>query len=395
MSNGHYKMPDGLAKKMPEDVVICILLRLPMKSLLRFNCVSKTCHILLQSSTFINLHLNRATTVTDEFILLKRSFKEDINQYKTIFSFLSGGGDNYLNPIFPDLNVPYMTDTRSIIFDQLIGPCNGLIALMDNVNTVIFNPSTRNIRLLLSSPFDRPKGFHRYIRCLGFGFDSVVNDYKVIRISEFLKDDRYGYIQVEEENVEIYELGIDCWRELDHVDQQLPVIHWLPCSQIFYKGIFHWIAHTVILCFDMSTEIFYTMRMPDTSHNFRIEPHRSLVILNESLTLICYPSVVPVIDPTEDLIEIWIMKDYDVYESWIKKYTIRGLPIKIPLAVWKHNLLLFQSRTGFLMTYDINADDVKEFNLQGCCKSMRAIVYKANLTKIPRGSENGEQVQKF
>ncbi|XP_060191309.1 F-box protein CPR1-like [Lycium barbarum] len=388
-------MSDGFTKKLAYDVVICILLRLPVKSLLRFKCVSKTCYTLLQSSSFINLHLNHTTTVTDEFVLLKRSFKEDVNKYKTVFSFFSGDGEDYVNPFFSDIDVPHMMGDYSLIFDQLIGPCNGLIALMDGLRTVIFNPSTRNIRLLPPSPFDRPKGFHRYNKCIGFGFDSIVNDYKVIRISEFLKDDLYGNVEVEEENVEIYELGIDCWRELDYVDQELPIMHWLPCSQMFYKGTCHWIAERAILCFDMSTEIFRNMRMPDICPNFRCEPYYSLVILNESLTLICYPSVVPVIDPTEDLIEIWIMKDYDLYESWIKKCIIRDLPIEIPLAVWKDNLLLFQNRRGFLMTYNLKADDVMEFNLHGCSQSMRVTIYKENMAKIPRGSENGTQVQKF
>nr|BAJ24873.1 S-locus linked F-box protein type-5 [Petunia x hybrida] len=387
------KMPHGIMKKLPEDVILCIFLRIPVKSLMRFKCVSKNYYTLLQSTTFINLHLNRTTTVKDEFILLKRSFKEDINQYKTIFSFLSGDGDHdYLNPIFSDFDVPNMTDTQSIIFDQLIGPCHGLIALMDDFTTIIFNPSTRIFRLLPPSPFDRPKGYHRSIKCLGFGFDSVVNDYKVVRISEFLKDDCYGYVQVEEENVEIYELGIDCWRELDHVYQQFPTIFWVPCSQIFYMGTFHWICQRVILCFNMSTEIFHHIRMPDPCHNIR---NHSLVILNKSLTLICYRSVAPTSDPIEDLMEIWILKDYDVSESWVKKYTIRSLPIKIPLAIWQDNLLLFQNRSGYLMVYDLRTDNVKELNIHGCPESMRVTVYKENLTIIPSGSESSTPVHKF
>ncbi|XP_049388877.1 F-box protein CPR1-like [Solanum stenotomum] len=380
----------------PNDVSNFILLMLPVKSLLRFKCVSRAFNTILESSTFVNIHLNRTITIKDELILLKRSFKEDCEQYKTIFSFLSGEIDDYLNPVFPDLDVPYMTDTNSIVFDQLVGPCNGLIALMDSLTVVIFNPSTRHFRFLPPSPFRSPKGVHRYVKCVGFGFDSVVNDYKVVRICELLKDDCYGYIQVEKENVEIYELGIDCWRELDWVDQQFPILNWLPCSQIFYNGTCHWIAHTVILCFDVSGELFRTMEMPNTRHNYVNGPNYSLVIQNESLTFICYPSVLPANDPLEDLTEIWIMKYYNVHDSWIKKYTIRGLSIEIPLALWKTHLFLFQRKNGCLMFYDLNSEEVKGLNIHGCPNSMRVAVYKENLTAIPRGNKTtSTQLQKF
>lgn len=129
--------------------------------------------------------------------------------------------------------------------------------------------------------------------------------------------------------MEVYELGIDSWRELDHVDPPLPVFVWSPCSQVFYKGSFHWFANRVILCFDMSTEIFRNMKTPNT-HDCSNRKRYSLINLNESLTLICYPCLVPVIDPTKDLMGIWMMIDYDVYDSWIQKYKIRGLPIETP-----------------------------------------------------------------
>ncbi|XP_049382596.1 F-box protein CPR1-like [Solanum stenotomum] len=387
-------MMDGTTKKLSQDVAIVILLRLSVKCLLRYKCVSKEYYTLIQSSTFMGLHFNRISTLKYELVLLKHSFKEDIEQYKTILSFLSDDGNDYLNHTFLDLDLPYMTSRYSVFQDQLVGRCHGLIALMNDITTVLFNPSTRNYRLLPPSPFDCPQGLHQCIRSVGFGFDSVVNDYKFVRISEFLKDDRYGYIEEVDEKIEVYELGIDCWRELDHVDQGLPKLYWSPCSQMFYKGAFHWIDQDIILCFDISTEIFRNMNIPDTYHYYN-DPFYSLIILNKSLTLICYPSILPVIDPTEDLIEIWIMKDYDVYESWIKKYTLRSLSMECPLAVWKDNFLLFQGNSGCLISYDLNSDEIKELNLHGCERSMRAVVYKESLASIPRGSENSTQVHKF
>nr|AIK66459.1 S6a-locus F-box type-12 protein [Petunia integrifolia subsp. inflata] len=395
-----YKMPDGIIMKLHQDIIIYMLLRLPVKFLLRFKCISKYCYTLTKSSTFINIHHNRATTSDDEYILFKRSFKEDVERYKGIFSFLSGNNGDDLNCTFPDLDVPNMTSLYSITQDKLIGPCHGLVAVMNVSSTILLNPATRKYRLLPSSPFGVPKGFYRNIENGGFGFDSVVNDYKVFRISEVYTEDSFGYPEEGERKVEVYELGIDVWRELDHVDQQLPKLFWMT-SSMPYNGTYHWLItlsyehKLILLCFDMSTEIFRYITTPNTRY-FSSGTRHSLVLLNDCLSFICHPFLGPEIDPTKDFIDIWMMKDYNVYESWINIYTIRVLPIhEFPLAIWKDSLLFFQGKTGYLMSYDLNTEEVKELNLNGCKRSMRAIVYKESLAPIPEGSESSTQVHNF
>uniref|UniRef100_M1AK39 Class S F-box protein n=2 Tax=Solanum tuberosum TaxID=4113 RepID=M1AK39_SOLTU len=374
-------------KKYPEDVIIHILLRLPVKFILRFKCVSKTFYTLIQSSNFINLHFNRTTISTYNNILLKRSFKEDIQRFKAIFSFISTTGNDNPKFVYPDLDVPYTISVISVDNDLLIDSRHGLIALMNPETTILYNVSTRNYILLPPSPFDIPKGFYESIESGGFGFDSVVNDFKVFRISEVFKEDGYGYIEDGKKKVEVYEVGIDIWRELDHVNnQQLPTLCWLN-SSVSFKGVYHWIAffegEDKILCLDMTTEIFRNMQIPDSGNYYNGTLH-SLLLLNESLSLLCYPCEESLVDPTTSLMEIWIMKDYNIYESWIRKFTIIGLPTDSPLAVWKDYILLFQSKSGYLMSFDLHSNEIKEVNIHGCKKSMRAINYKECLTPIPR-----------
>ncbi|KAF3642205.1 hypothetical protein FXO37_22630 [Capsicum annuum] len=259
----------GILKKYPEDVVIQMLLRLHVKFLLRFKCVSQIFYTLIQSSIFISLYLHQSKTSSNDNILLKRSFKEDIEKYKAIFSFLSIDAEKYLKAIYVDLDVPYIIRHYSIDNDHLIGPRHGLIALMDPSNTILFNPSTRKCRLLPSSPFDVPNGYYRSIECGGFALDSIFNDFKDFRISRVYMEDRYGYPEEGEKKVEVYEIGIDIWRELDHVDNNLPRLFWLT-SSILYKGTYHWITTSeeldqMILCFDVGTEIFRSMKTPYTN----------------------------------------------------------------------------------------------------------------------------------
>lgn len=352
-------------KKLSEDVVIYILLRLVVKSLMRFNCISKTFYTLIQSSSFVNLYLYRTTTSNDEFVFFKRCFEQENNRYKTILSFFSGDVDDYLNPIFQDLDATHLTSTFTFNHDQLIGPCHGLITLMDSANTVLINPSMRNYTLLPPNPLGCEKDFYCSIQGVGFGFDSIANDYKVVRISIIYMVDRDDYPQEMERRVDIYDMSVDSWRELDHeVGQQLTMFCCVSCSQMFYRGVCHWVASQdideyVILCFEMSTEIFHSLKILETCHLID-GPACKLMLLHDSLTLVYHPYSEPMISVEKDIINIWIMKDYNVYESWIKKYTIRGLLIEFPLAVWKGYLLLFQSRSGCLMSYNLNSSVVKD-----------------------------------
>ncbi|OIT39436.1 PREDICTED: F-box protein CPR30-like [Nicotiana attenuata] len=378
-------MVNGSINKLPEDLVYCILLRFPVKSLMRFKCISQVWYHFIQSTTFINLHLNRTTSVEDEFILFKYSIKEDAEEFKNVLSFLSGHDDDALNPLFPDVDVSYMASNCSCTFFPLIGPCNGLIALTDSITTILINPATRNFRLLPPSPFGCPYGYHRSVEALGFVFDSIANDYKIVRLSEVFWDPLNDYPGPKESKVDIYDLSIDSWRELDC--EQLPLIDRVPCAETFYKEAVHWFGTIyltmVILCFDVSTEVFRNMKMPRT---FILDNAQfpGLVILSESLTLICYPNP-SAIDHMQKVTHIWVMKEYGVSESWILKDIIRLPPIEYPLDIWKNNLLLFQSKSGLLISYNLNSDEVKELKLNGVPGSMSVKVYKESLTSIPRG----------
>nr|BAQ18925.1 S5-locus linked F-box protein type-10 [Petunia x hybrida] len=374
-------MLDWTMKELPQDVVIYIFVMLPVKSLLRFKCTCKTfCHI-IKSSTFINLHLNHTTNFNDELVLLKRSFETDeYNFYKSILSFLFAKEDYDFKPISPDVEIPHLTTTAACICHRLIGPCNGLIVLTDSLTTIVFNPATLKYRLIPPCPFGIPRGFRRSISGIGFGFDSDANNYKVVRLSEVYKEpcDK-------EMKVDIYDFSVDSWREL--LGQDVPFVFWFPCAEILYKRNFHWFAFAddvVILCFDMNTEKFHNMGMPDACH-FADGKSYGLVILFKCMTLICYPDPMPS-SPTEKLTDIWIMKEYGEKESWIKRCSIRLLP-ESPLAVWKDEILLLHSKMGHLIAYDLNSNEVQELDLHGYPESFRIIIYRESLTAIPRNND--------
>lgn len=198
-------MAVGIMKKFPEDVMMYLLTRLQVKSLLRLKYVSKAWCALIKSSTFINIHLNRTTTAKDEFILLKRSFREEPNKYQSTLSFLFDVDDQIdRRTVFPDLDVPYLTTNCACISLRVLGPCRGLIVLTDSEIIVLFNPTTRNYRLLPPSTYICPFGFYEDIEGVAFVFDSIVNDYKVTRISEVIGNPPFYDFHDTEWRVEVY-----------------------------------------------------------------------------------------------------------------------------------------------------------------------------------------------
>ncbi|NP_001310392.1 F-box/kelch-repeat protein At3g06240-like [Solanum pennellii] len=370
-------MMDRIMKVLPQDVVIYIFLMLPVKSLLRFKCTCKTFCNIINSSTFIHLHLHCSN---DELILFKHSIKqEEDDLFKNILSFLSSEENCFdFKAVSPDFDVPEVTTTSACVFVQVIGPCNGLIAITDSFATILFNPTTRHYRSIPACPFGIPKRYRRSISGIGFGYDSIQNDYKFIRISEVYED----YMD-KDMKVDIFDLSTDCWRELN--GQQVPLVFWTSCSEILYNNACHWFASTddtIILCFEMNTEEFYHLQLPESCHWYDGKSD-GLIIVNNCLSYIRYPD--PLSDrPAEVLIDIWIMKEYNKRESWIKRCSIGPITIDTPLAVLKGDLLLLQTKNGDVIGYDLNSHEIRDLNLYGYPRSWRVVIYKESLTPIPR-----------
>ncbi|XP_068331656.1 F-box/kelch-repeat protein At3g23880-like [Pyrus communis] len=153
----------------------------------------------------------------------------------------------------------------------MVGTCNGLICLADNEDlrdkdapTIIWNPSVRKYVILPSPNIKKSnfKGTHTYF----FGYDSLTNDYKVLRIVTVRKS-LLG--------VKVYSLAKGCWTSLSAAATAVfptYLCSWLLSNSkdAFFNDAMHWILprdkdskERLIVSFDFGTELFHEIAMPE------------------------------------------------------------------------------------------------------------------------------------
>ncbi|KAG8388460.1 hypothetical protein BUALT_Bualt02G0128100 [Buddleja alternifolia] len=205
---------------VPEEIIIEILLRLPVKSLLKFKCVSKSWFVLISSYEFAKSHLKLSTKndiyAHDRlvFVLGSKLLPMDIYTCSLQSVFECSASNGYVCPV-TDANLP----VHRVSFDYpyeandwiwLEGSCNGLVCVSLSVSTLIlWNPATRKLKALPDSGIDLSSDY--YGLTYGFGFDELHDDYKVV---EFFRFDRHmSEIEIQ---VKVYSLRTNSWKILSN-----------------------------------------------------------------------------------------------------------------------------------------------------------------------------------
>ena len=302
---------------LPHEVVREILLSLPVKSLIRFRCVSKSCNSLITSSDFIDSHLTRSHSLpsnsssnsNNTLIVRDLATKPNVHQYRLFHN------DSFDRT--EHLEFPLTTRRRSRIHKcMFIGYVNGLFCLYEKERFILCNPSIRKCIIL-------PKHCIKIktdgnVQChSAFGFDSRTNDYKVVIIA--LPDNPY-YMKKKPTLVEVYSLSEGSWKIIDASTSFPPNIRFngYNCPAASLNGAIHFTVQVMpnsnesaFLSFDLRDEVFHVISLPDS-----IATHGwiNASVFRGSLSLICERH-------TPSKCSIWVMKEYGVVDSWTKQFT--------------------------------------------------------------------------
>ncbi|PHT91718.1 hypothetical protein T459_06831 [Capsicum annuum] len=262
-----------------EEILVDILTRLPVKSLLRFKCVSESWKALISDPYFKRKHLNHA--------------KNKLNFQKFLFDALSPGKgyDFYCASLSP----------------------NGLV-----------NDFRRLVRPSVSTPF---YGFKVYCCCDALFLIGIYteNSYSLNEPSMlFLWNPSTSESMEGMAPDEILALKSGSWRKIDHPSirsdgdgftmfgrECLPFVH----------GAFHWLGFDCFMKFSISDETYGRIPLPK---NVRIYPESSELSFTpiESIGMSVLRGMLCLFNNNTIIFNLWIMKEYGVQESWTKLLTI-------------------------------------------------------------------------
>ncbi|KAF5728862.1 putative F-box family protein [Tripterygium wilfordii] len=175
-----------MVASVPLELITDILLRLPVTPLLRFRCVSRSWLAEIDGQDFIKSHVRRSieTTTNHHLILTEADIVDelDMNTYPPTRMF-SASLDKGLGQPLKALSNPLISVKWRT---EILGSCNGLLLLQNNdQDLVLWNPFTRRYKTMPTEPIDTPttlrnQGSPTY----GFGYDTIHDDYKVVRIMQ-------------------------------------------------------------------------------------------------------------------------------------------------------------------------------------------------------------------
>ncbi|WRX26193.1 F-box domain - like 10 [Theobroma cacao] len=258
----------------PSDLITDILCRLPVKTLLRFKCVSKPWGSLIDDSDFVKIHLHQSLkTSTNIKLFLDNCVENDNEAYAVDF-------DSLCNLVqFPR---PFTAEANKYQ-SRIFGSCNGLLAVCHRQEGIaLWNPSTRKYHYLPTLGDDITMDHDILPGCgydkntiLGFGYDVSNSDYKVVKMFRSKTQNCF--------KVMIYSLKANSWRRIKDCPYDIFTNY---NDGAYVNGSLHWVGDEIDEFFGgvLGGYLCVSRRYSTCS----IEEH----------------------------VNLWVMKEYGVKETW-------------------------------------------------------------------------------
>ncbi|GFP96457.1 F-box protein cpr30 [Phtheirospermum japonicum] len=304
---------------VPPEIITTILIRLPVKSLLRSRCVSKPWRFLIDGQDFIKQHLRHNVETNSNRTLLGESNSNRPLVYE------------YTKFFYVDLDSLKRLDTGNLRSkpQYVVGSCNGLVLFLNFSNDIVlWNPSTRKLKELPATPLPpelekshmvADQGIFRY-GLYSLGYDSKHDDYKVVRVMQVSDFIHGGFACTE---TKIYSLKTDSWKILE--DFPYLLMHNKPRG-VYLNDAVHTVVRKIgywsdlgIVAINLVKEEHYEFPKPDFGGVSHIVA--SVEVIGECLAAVVVPGEM---DPSGGVwvisSDVWVMKEYGVKESWCKLF---------------------------------------------------------------------------
>ncbi|XP_065880276.1 F-box protein CPR1-like [Euphorbia lathyris] len=364
---------------LPQELIYEILLWFPVKSLLRFRCVSKSFCAIIGSQSFINSHFKRSSENKIHPKLIELGVHR-LGNNRCIFHALDFNED-----FQPEL-VLYKS-FPSMPYPSFFSYCNGLVLLcIWPCELCLWNPSTRKYRILPAFPVNATVDFkyHNFV----LGYDSTTDDFKVVA---FMWKVGCGLTQVW-----IFELRSNCWRRI----QDFPYVGY-NCIKLggngdcFVDGSLHFICYVrgeyksyEIVAFDVAKETFSIVhKLAFQTEGIPIHLH----VLGGCLSISFFS------ESSEECVDIYARKKDGDGFTWTRLHSVTrqfsgeafDLFVQGKVAYSKKGDKAFLSSKGKLCSYDFGDKTLQEIVSNSNILSVEILLCTESL--VPIGSLDEEE----
>jgi len=357
---------------LPHELIIQILLRLPVKSLICFKCVSKSWFSLISDPLFAKTHFELTAAHTCRIVFITSTLDVRSIDLEASLNDDSASTSPNLNFLLP----------QSEYNLEIKGSCRGFILLSCSSNIYIWNPST-GVHKQIPSPLFGSNVDANYF--YWFGYDEFTDDYLVVLMSD--DPNSANFLS----HLEFFSLRANTWKEIEcttgtHFPYMNscddPRVGWLFNGAIYWLAFRHDIFMNVIAAFDLMERKFLDVNLPD---DFDHEPTNcGLWVFEEFLSL-------SVVDCHNNIVEIWVMKEYKVNSSWKKTLVlpIDGIPTQYfyPLSSTKNGDIIGTDGDTGLVKYNDKGQLLEHRSYCNDPYGCQVAMYTESLLSLPGDNE--------
>ncbi|CAJ2669197.1 unnamed protein product [Trifolium pratense] len=366
---------------IPDDLAFSILSKLSLKSLNRFGCVRKSWTLLFRNPYFMSLFLknllcHNRSYYDDTSLLLLRNMNINDEDKCELYSL---SGERFESKTKFDWPNPFQeTDPEFYVVGS--SSIHGVLCLIcdsqPNNRVVLWNPTTKEIKVIPTSLSESVRYMDVEITRHGFAYDSINDDYKVIRqvLHDRNSDTDSDTDDLSLDNIshdlfwEIYSLRSNSWKKLN-----FDVPYDYRDEGVCLDGVCHWLGEdgyddenddeVYLLSIDLSNEIFLITSISTEDDGF----WKDLFVLNGSIALIS-------VCEEMNTFYISVLGELGVKESWTILYNFCPLRcIERPVKAGKKGYIFPKLINGKQVCFDFNTLTAEKLSLVGFRKS---IIYK-------------------
>ncbi|KAM6570370.1 hypothetical protein CsatB_018355 [Cannabis sativa] len=345
----------GLSYEIIEEIIS----RLDAKSVIRLKCLSKHWFSRISEPSFMDAHHKNQVHRT----LLGFSLECSNDDTHSVGGIVMRGSIRSSENFDEISSIEFPVCRRNVEF---VGSDNGVICLVeeDHNEVYLWNPAIEmgKHRKLPPSPYAPSRGRKYSMHTLyGFGYEPLTNDLKVVAAS-------YGDKQCcsffqRGEQVAVYSLKNNSWKTMlmpdifasyahndSDNDDNCPKVFTVEKESVVVSGSIHWSIYYSrryegvdyyygVVAFDLSSEEFKLIKLP-SSFKYKDSPFPQIFNMRDCLSLLTFNY--------STKIEIWVMKEYGVWDSWTKHLSLGSSQINLfqiwPLGVSHNGNLLLSKR---------------------------------------------------